>query len=238
LKVNWLLWDGTLLEQLAEVPGTYLAPKDGTTSIAKLQMRDGYTVADLSGLIYRTVAPPAGSPVRPWGRLDVRDLKYATSAVARWLYLPYPLLAGDVGEIAASVSAIDGPEIQVYVGGGSEHRSYYELYGSISSWQLGAKAPTYIYALTLINTRRIYGVPQFKAGLHTSGINYSNSTGFTYSDIASTIIGWDAQSTRVQAKTGNFNQYKRSLIGAANPAAEAAIVSLELKGCTFTFASE
>ena len=107
------------------------------------------------------------------------------------------------------------------------------LYGSINDWVPMKSLVIYIYRVLAG-----YGSLKFMADAPTNDLRFNDSTGFSYADIAQTIINWDAANAGVFARTGSFNRYKRSLIGAANPAAEAAIVSLIAKGCNFTFLAE
>ena len=107
------------------------------------------------------------------------------------------------------------------------------LNGSINSWEPIKWSEFFLYQATGVT-----GSLKFVAGATTKTVSFSYTSGPSYAEFAQTIINWDNCNAASFARTGNFNQYKRSLIGAANPAAEAAIVSLIAKGTSFTFLAE
>lgn len=209
---DWIHPDGTVQSGNTCI---YTSPQ-GTAGYDKVLIRckPGFTVADLTQLMY--------------GNTTICYYKTEDFIHCRPSAYFYQLLCL-IGDVKYLKDVVGSPATGIYISSlGVADR----LYGSINDW-LPVKAE-----IVLINSMcAVSGVLKFQNNAPTSDFSFSASTSFSYADVAQTIINWDACNPNSFARTGNFNMYKRSLIGAANPAAEAAIVSLISKGASFTFAA-
>ena len=215
---QWLLPDGTI--QYGNVNYTLPVSWAGA-DYAYLQMIGGRTVAEITG-----IADAIGGLTYGHALIDAVDLAFVRTVT----YLEIGYLAtvfGDVSNVGESVSAATSSALRVF-------GAPWMLYGTLNDWPVLQNT----ISLSLTYNYHVSGSLRFRTDSPCSGLVFNNSTGFSYADIATTIINWNACNAGVFARTGNFNQYKRSLIGAANPAAEAAIVSLSAKGASWTFLAE
>jgi hypothetical protein len=212
---QWYFPDGTT--QRTDDPA-WAAP-EGEDAVIYIVMDAGHTVAEITQ--FRNGVASSYLPSHVW---QAEDLQYCRP---NGLFsFQNASIAGDIASLADAVTIAS----QIIITGVF---NYFSLYGSVSSWGL-----VNAILVTITDTRRVSGYLTFKANAPTNAVTFYNSTGFSYADIAQTIINWDAANAGVFARTGSFNRYKRSLIGAANPAAEAAIVSLTAKGASWTFLAE
>jgi hypothetical protein len=207
---DWVHPDGTVQNGLT---CTYIPTRGAGFETVFIRCKAGKTVADLTRI-------QNGASNR--GIIYAEDFKYLSP-----VYLYYLGFVGDTKYLNDVVGSLT---TGLYLDGRNDS-NYWS--GSINGWE--AINATLAY---LIRSVGLTGALKFQAVAPTSSVLFNDSTGFSYADIASTIINWDAANAASFARTGNFNKYKRSLIGAANPAAEAATRSLITKTCVFTFAAE
>ena len=211
-KFDWIWPDGTVQNGAT---CTYRPPQGGGLATCIVKMKDGFTVADLTAVY-------VGSSETTLIRTE--DLIYCRPTTS------FTGAGGAIGDIYHIRNCVGNATSKLQIRG--EFRVNL-LYGSLDDWvpiQADQVLIWYGYAYS--------GSLKFVANAPTTQVNVNTTSSFSYAQIAQTIINWDACNAASFARTGYFNYYKRSLIGAANPAAEAAIVSLELKGCSFTFLAE
>ena len=209
---DWLHPDATVQ---SGTTCTYVPPKGAGCETVYILCKAGKTVADLTDIANGAILT---------AKLSTEDVQHCRFALS--LYNTFPLY-GDVKHLALTVG---NATVAIYLGGSNDTA---RLYGSVDDW-VAMKAPI-IY---IQNTPAVYGTLKFAANAPTNDLRFLSAIGFSYAQVAGTIINWDNCNAGTFARTGQFNTFKRSLIGAANPAAEAAIVSLTNKGTTFTFLAE
>jgi hypothetical protein len=210
-KFDWIWPDGTVQNGTT---CTYVPPKGEGLKKVLIRMKAGFTVADITAILYGAYANSI---------IYAEDLVHLRPSV--YIFQ----LESLVGDIANLKDAVGSPLTGIYLNGGTAGASY----GSIADWVAIKAGQIWFYSAS-----KYFGSVKFQAGATTNSVVFLNAVSFSYEDIAATIVNWDNCNAASFARTGNFNQYKRSLIGAANPAAEAAIVSLIAKGCAFTFLAE
>ena len=209
---DWVHPDGTVQNGQT---CTYVPPQGSGVQRVMIQCKAGKTVADLTDIAY-------GAPSTDY--CEAADFAFCRPSA---YFYQLVSMTGDVAEFNDVVSSVT---TGLYLNPGSVTSV---LYGSISNWGAVKSALIYLNAIPALT-----GYLKFQANAPTNNLRFDGSAGMTYADVATTIINWDAANAGTFARTGYFNRYKRSLIGAANPAAEAAIVSLLAKGCAFTFLAE
>ena len=209
---DWVHPNGTVQNGLT---CTYVPTRGAGLETVWIRCKAGKTVADLTTI-------QAGYYRRWMGKTD--DLIYCRPTGSLW---QLPGLCGDVAQlndVVASVVTDLGLECGVYNN---------TVYGSVTGW-----APVKANRILFWYAQALTGYLRFIPNAPTTVVALNTTLCFSYVDVAQTIINWDAANASSFARTGSFAFYKRSLIGAANPAAEAAIVSLSAKGASWTFLAE
>ena len=209
---DWVHPNGTVQNGLT---CTYIPTRGAGIETVFIRCKAGKTVADLTAMQYGVAARSV---------INTEDFKY--TRMTDYLF-SVSTFTGDADNLKDAVGTI----VQLITLNGLILSAF--IYGSINNW-----VPVKSGIVYLSNMMRMTGSLKFVAGAVVADLRFTGSTGFSYADIAQTIINWDAGNANTFARTGVFDKYKRSLIGAANPAAEAAIVSLIAKGCNFTFLAE
>ena len=209
---DWVHPNGTVQNGLT---CTYIPTRGAGFETVFIRCKAGKTVADLTAMQYGVAARSV---------INTEDFKY--TRMTDYLF-SVSTFTGDADNLKDAVGTI----VQLITLNGLILSAF--IYGSINNW-----VPVKSGIVYLSNMMRMTGSLKFVAGAVVADLRFTGSTGFSYADIAQTIINWDAGNANTFARTGVFDKYKRSLIGAANPAAEAAIVSLIAKGCNFTFLAE
>ena len=210
----WKLPDGSILE------GAKLNITGRTGRLPEYVYfcaREGYTMAQVWGISdFRYIGLSA--------QVKLRDLMYTNMTT---FYGGYAGLVGNINELPKEWWERITVRFYLCIG----------AYGALIEGDLADIGELNANELLVFGPCGIHGIASFKFGSPCADVRLV-SPGFTYADIAATIINWDNCNADSFARTGNFNNYKRSLIEAANPGAAAAITSLIAKGCDFTFLAE
>jgi len=205
---DWEWPDGTV--QNGQVCTYAPAAGEGLKTVY-IQMKDGYTVADITNFLYGNIASD---------RIEISDLIHMRPSAN--FYQLFALR----GDVALLKDVVASPATGIYL----HARNHCLSYGSIDDW-LPVKASTvWLYSYD----QNLTGSVKFIADSPTAALSFLGSNPGAAA-ISQTIINWDAANAATFTRTGNFNQVKRSELTAAG---EAAVVSLISKGSAFTFKSE
>lgn len=211
---DWVHPTGTVQNGLT---CTYVRPRGSANTPVYIRCKTGKTIADITTMVNATTLTTL---------LDVADLIYMRPSAAGGIY-NMACIEGDIALLAD-------------VAGGSAGSFYmtdtcYRLYGNLDSWPATNMSLVYIYYCS-----RVTGSLKFVAGATTNDVRFRGFgyTGSSNAELAQTIINWDNCNANTFTRTFQCTDVKRSEIVAANALADAAIVSLTAKGCTFTFKAE
>jgi hypothetical protein len=188
----------------------------GESKYAYIVMNAGHTVAEILG--FEDIIGGLLSGDTLW---QIRDLVYCRpiNYFAFWT----GNIHGDVAELKDVVAGVNSGIL--FLASNSV-----ALYGDITEWPALKSMDVSIYY-----SYAIYGHLKFQVNAPTTTVRFFGSTSFSAVDFSQTIINWNACNPNTFARTGNFNQVKRSQLTAAG---EAAVVALIAKGCAFTFKAE
>ena len=209
---DWIHPNGTVQNGLT---CTYLRPRGSANTPVYIRCKTGKTIADLTSM-------QNGTNLTTFVMTD--DCAYLKPSSG---FLSLSCIRGDVAKLAYLAENTTG--------GINLSDSAYILYGTLNSW-----GPTNFSYAVFFYCAKVTGSLQFKAGATTADVWFYGYgyTGSSDTEMAQTIINFDAENAGAFTRTFRCLDIKRSAIEAALPGAAAAIVSLIAKGCTFTFKAE